>query len=90
MPPETSAPTVREGNSAHPKSVTIMNTAASTTVTSVVPGFTLMASAKATTPKAVTATALIVPRIASSGSLGSVAPSRTAAIGGTIVARRAG
>ena len=89
-PPDTSAPTVLDGNSAQPKSVTIMQTTASTTVTIVAPGFAVIASASVATPAAVTAMALTVPRMASSGSLGSVAPSRTAAIGGTIVARKAG
>ena len=53
-------------------------------------GLAVIEAASPTSPTTVTTIALRTLLIASSGSLGSVAPSRTAAMGGTMVARSAG
>ena len=53
-------------------------------------GLVLIASTPSLTPTAVTAMASRMLRTRSSGSPGRTAPSRTAAIGGTVVARKAG
>jgi hypothetical protein len=87
---ETSAPTARCGKSAHPKSVRSRPRTASRMLTSVFPGVVVIAVAPTITPIAVIATARKTPRTRSSGSSVSTAPSRTAAIGGTVVARRPG
>jgi hypothetical protein len=63
---------------------------ASRMLTSVFPGVVVIAKTPTTTPTEVASTARSCPRTRSSGSPGSVAPSRTAAIGGTIVARKPG
>ena len=53
-------------------------------------GLVLIAGTPTPTPTAVTAMASRMLRTRSSGSPGRTAPSRTAAIGGTVVARKAG
>ena len=73
-----------------PKRIRSSPRTASSTVTSVFTGFVLMTATPRITPRAVTAAASRVLRIRSSGSPGKTAPSRTAAIGGTVVARSPG
>ena len=86
----TTAPTTRDRKSELPKSTSTSPITASTTAKSVVHGRATIPIAAITIPAAVTAIAWGVPRSGSNGSDGRTAPSRTAAIGGTPVASRAG
>ncbi len=78
---------MRDGKSVQPSRTRISPTTASRMLTSVFPGVVVTVRAVTRSPTTVTTMALRLLRIASSGSPGSVAPSRTAETGGTIVAR---
>ena len=84
------APRTRDRNSELPNSTRTSPITASTIAKSVVHGRATIPTAAIAIPMPVTTIACGVPRIGSKGSEGRTAPSRTAAIGGTPVARSAG
>ena len=88
--PDTSAPSVRDGKSAPPKRIRIRPRTASRIVTSVFTGVVVIASDAEDDAGGRHDAARNVLRMRSSGSPGRTAPSRTAAIGGTVVARNPG